>query len=588
MTGRERGDYERPSAAGDGNLPGKAGPDVAQRFGDEASMLRQQQYAMRMASDRRALAQQPDYKAVTNPDGTVSVNYNDGSSVKVDSWQTKRPIEFINTQGDKTTLKYEGASNTPASYKIVDREGKVKEEGSKGPKDAEFTVKQFRDGKEVTGKEQHIVDIRLTPDGQLDYVGKDGLHNQRLRSGSELRRDPSGRILSEVTPGQRLTEYSYEGNNLQPLTFTVKDAGGNIVRHGVKGENGWNVYQPAAGEKSLDPKNLEDSTKISKDPINRVTDVQINQTNGMRVEMHANNDRTWSTDKHDYRMNPSGNLMVLDKLPDGKQRLVSFRDSNGVRTSYGYDSKGELSSETREYLNGQKRALVRQGEGDDWKNSDGKVVKCNPKVLADGSVQMTYPEKNFVFTQSASGSELVHSIGKDGQARLVHSTDTLGREIQFTYANDGKLNKMEISRIVAQPGQPPFRQTLVWERTGETKEGDEVWETGNRKHKFVGSHRFQEDGSLVRSETGKDVDTVFSVRGVTYEQPKTKQPEEKKPDEKKPEVKQPEEKKPDEKKPEVKKPEVKKPEVKKVEEKKSEEPDPEDDYDDEDDNPGDS
>lgn len=617
MTGRERGEYERQNVVGDGNPPGRANPEVANRFGDEASMLRQQQYAMRMAADRRAMAQQPDYKTVTNSDGTVSVNYNDGSSVKVDSWHTKRPIEFVNIQGDKTTLKYEAGSNTPSGYKIVDSSGKVKEEGTKGPKDAEFSIKQYRDGKEVQGKEQHIVEIKLTPDGQLDYVGKDGLHNQKLRSGSELRRDPNGRILVETTPGQRVTEYSYEGNGIQPSTFTVKDGGGNIVRHGVKGENGWNVYQPAAGEKSLDSKNLADATKVSKDRIDRVTDVQINQANGMRVETHANNDRTWSTDKHEYRMNPSGNLMVLDKLPEGKLRLVSFRDSSGVRTSYSYDAKGELNSETREYPNGQKRELVRQGNSDDWKNSDGQLVKCKSQVLADGSVQMTYPEKNFVFTQNASGSELVHEIGKDGKARLVHSTDTLGREIQFTYAGN-ELNKMEISRIVAQPGQPPFKQTLVWEKTGVDKEGNEVWETGNRKHKFVGNHRVQEDGSLVRAEAGKTTESVFSVRGITYEQPKKKEekkpepkePENKEPGEKKPEVKKPEAKKdeekeaekkqpeqkspevkepekkqPEEKKPEVKKPEVKKPEAKKGDEKKPEEPNPDDDWDDEDDDP---
>jgi YD repeat-containing protein len=527
--GRERGDYQPPVTQGDGSSTATNAQEAAQRFGDQAIAMRQMQY-MRQAADRQVAAPAADYKVTTNSDGTVLVKYNDGSSVKVDNLQSRRPLEFVDSQGNTTSIQYEKGSRTATGYQVKDGDGKVIEEGKKGDKDNEFKVKQFKDGKEVEAKDLHITDVKITPDGHLDFINRDGLHHERQRSGNYLVRDVNGRMLTEQTPGQRRTEYTYDGNNTQPSSFTVTDGKGNIVEHGAKGDKGWTVYKPGTGEASLDSKKLEDPAKVSKDPVDAVTDVQVNQRNGMRVEAHANGDRTWSTDKHEYRLNPSGSMEILDKLPDGKLRLVSYRDGQGVRTTYDYDDKGKPSGETREYPDGRKVTLTRDGDKDEWKTADGRSIKCKGELLSDGSVQMTYLDKKVVLTQCASGAELVKKIGADGSAKLIHVTDTLGREQQFTYADNGNgpLSKIELSRTVNQPGQPPFKQTVVWEKTGE-ENGQEVWETGNRKIKFVGKQQVLDDGSMMRTNGKTGGRTMISVRGVSYELLK----EEAKPEDKK-------------------------------------------------------
>lgn len=513
MGGRERGDWQITQTTRERE------PDASQRFGDELNSMKVIQI-QRVAADRTDAAappQQKDYKVYTNSDGSGVVKFNDGSSVIMDNWTSRRPTEVVDAQGRKTNFGYDAGSTDPSSYRVTDRAGNVLEEGSKGAKDAEFKVKHFANGAEVKDdRAPHIAAIKLTRDGQLDFVTSDGLHHEHQRSGNDLLRDGGGRILREQTPGARLTEYSYEGNGTQPNSFTVADSHGNIVEHGVKGDKGWTVYKPGSGEASLDRQKLEDPAKMARDPVDQVTDVQVNQRNGMRVETHANGDRTWSSDRREYRMNPSGAMEILDKLPDGKERLASFRDAEGVKTSYDYNDKGQLVGETREYPDGTRRALTRQGDTDKWKNSDGKIITCKAEVLGDGSVQMTYPDSKLVLTQCASGAELVKQITPDGHTRLVHTTDTLGREAKYSYDAGGALNKMELSRTSRQGDQPPTKQTLVWEKTG-VENGQDVWQTGDHKHKFVGHQTIMEDGSVVREDAKTHVSTKFSIRGVKYD-----------------------------------------------------------------------
>lgn len=524
MSGRDRGDIPV--------VPERAQQEGSPQLGDEARALRLQQY-QRANAERQAVAapQQPkDYKYVTNSDGTITVSFNDNTSVRLDP--NRRPLEVTDAQGRKTTFGYTDGTTGPTSYKVSDKSGNVLEEGSKGAKDTEFQIKYYKDGKEVPGENRQVTEIKMTPDGQLDFVSKGGLHFERQRSGNQLVRDASGRILQEKTPGERQTEYTYEGNSSQPASALVKDAKGNITEYAVKGEKGWSLYKPKAGEAGLDPKALEDPAKLVNDRFDKLVDVQVNQRNGMRVETLGNGDRVWSTDKHDYRMNPSGCLSVLEKLPDGKVRLVSFRDAQGVRTAYDYDDDGKLKAEVREYPNGQKRSLVRQGDGDsaEWKNSEGKKINCKAELLADGSVQMTYADAKQVFVQCASGAELVKRIDADGKARLVHSTDTKGFEIQYGY--DDKTNglaRLEVSRplftqdgrrMMGRDGQPA-KETIVWQKTGE-KDGQEIWQTGTGggKKTFIGTQKIEEDGSLVRTDAdpkpGTPATMVFSIRGLVY------------------------------------------------------------------------
>lgn len=542
MAGKEASESDWRAAGGEA-APGAhaRGLEAAQAMGDEAAGLMQQRLVQVAAERRQDAPQQAgDFRTFQNPDGTITTRFKNGEITFDPSTRPPRPLEYVNLDGDRMKFKYEGDSQKAKSYTLTDKSGKEIESGEKGEKDSTWKIKRSKEGNGPEDKLQNIVDIKITPDGQLDFIEKNGLHHERCRSGNLLRRDSTGRILVEQTPGGRVTEYTYEGKSDQPNTFTVKDAKGNINEHGVSDGKTWSIYKPAAGEASLDPKKLDDPAKKFDDPFDGVRKVSVNQRDGMRVEEHNNGDRTWRDDTREFRQNVSGAMEVVRRTAEGKFQLVSLRDARGVTTKYDYDGKGEVKAETRTYPNGQKHTLERQGETDEWKNSKGETVKVKAKVLEDGSVEMTYLDKKLMLTQTAKGAQLVRRMDPDGQNRLIHSTDAGGREIQYGYKDDGggELKTMTLShKYFDEKRQAMAERKVFWEKTGEV-DGEETWvcrdKVGERKTAdgkvedvwskepigtFAGTHRINADGTLVRTHKGGKRD-IMSVRGITItEQP---------------------------------------------------------------------
>ncbi len=509
MAGRDGGDY--------GWQPGSQGQELPGAHAQEAYALMQAR--SRAGYERQAVAApgQAAFRPAENPDGTITYQYRDGSIRFDPRSRPPRLLEFVNSQGEKTSFKYHGNSSQPDEFTVTDRDNHLKASGHKGAHDAEWKVKRERNGQQVEDRDAHIVSVQLTGGGQLDFVDKAGNHHEHWRTGNELTRDPKGRILAERTPGNRVTEYSYQGDGEQPSAFTVKDSRGNIVEHGVTTDGKkWTVYKPGPGEASLDPGKLEDPARAVRDPIDGVSGVFLRQADGMRVETHNNGDRTWQDDASSFRLNRSGALEKVHHTADGRRELVSYRDSTGVTTSYRYDRDGEVVGQTRAYPGGRSVTLTRDGHTDNWHTADGRTLKCHPAVLADGSVEMTYPDKGLILTQSALGPEVVRHIDADGQARVIHTTDTLGREIQYNWDN-GQLVGFTVSAVINQAGRAPYRDSMQWTLKGD-RNGEELW-TSSRGGQFVGHHRFAADGSLVRVAANTGKQTEASLRGVMLELP---------------------------------------------------------------------
>lgn len=219
------------------------------------------------SAGRDRAAASPDVaQSFMNADGSLSTQFKDGSSTRIDTkTQPARVLEVDNSRGEKTTFTYKDSNTTPSGYSFFDASGKEVERGTKEKDGKPWKVERpDAEGKFHKDKSADVMDVRAGGDGRVDIIGKDGFMHERLRNGDQLTRfnDGTGRIVEEKTWSGRNTSYTYNGQDSQPASFTVKGPDGQFQERGVKTPDGWNIYRSADG-KPLNPQNLEDPDRKS-------------------------------------------------------------------------------------------------------------------------------------------------------------------------------------------------------------------------------------------------------------------------------------------------------------------------------------
>jgi hypothetical protein len=472
MAGRERGDQRQdaPQVRGDDDAASRLRDEIQQRAKGE-------QWA------------QGEVRNITNADGTITQKFPDGTNTRLDG--AKRVLEVQAINGDKTTFSYKGDSQQPNSYQVEDANGRIKEKASKDGSSWKIDRLNVESGKYYRDKSWDIKDLKLQPDGRIDLIDKQGLHHERQRNGNFLRRaaDGSGRVLAEMTWSGRLTEYSYEGRDTQPNSFTLKDKDGNVTEHGVKESDGWSKFKVKQGETGLDPKNLQDAAhKVELDNADKVVNVVLDQKTGKRVEVHADQSANWRAldDDRLFRRNLDGSMTVVGKAADDNAHLLYMRDKRGLKFTFDYDKAGALTGQKVEYPNGEARKWSKDGETT-WRDDQGKTMHSRAEVSKDGSVSFNYLEKKNILTWHSNGSEVVRHEDEGGFLRTLHTTDCHGKETQFKYSEDGSLTALHVTFANG--------KTAEWLRT--SKEGRDEWSLKGTNRKFEGTANIEADGSVV-------------------------------------------------------------------------------------------
>lgn len=474
MPGPERGDQRQDTPQD------VRGDDSASRFRDEIQ--------------QRARGEQwnkGEVRSVTNSDGSVTNRFPDGTNVRVEGGKSARILEVQAINGDRTTFKYKGDSQQPESYQVEDANGKIKEKSSKSGDHWKIERLNVSSGKYYTDKTWDIKDLKLNSDGRIDLIDKQGLHHERQRNGNYLRRaaDGSGRVLAEMTWTGRTTEYEYQGRDMQPAAFTIKDTDGNITQHGAKDGDAWAIYKVKEGEKGLDPKNLQDAAhKVQTEKPDQVVNVVLDQKTGKRVEVHADQSANWQAIDDDrlFRRNLDGSMTVVGKAADGNSHLLYMRDKRGLKTTFDYDKGGALTGEKVEYPNGDVRQWSKDGENT-WRDSEGRTMHARAETKKDGSVSFNYLEKKNILTWNANGSEVVRNQDDAGFLRTLHTTDCHGKETQFKYDKEGSLTSLYVTFANG--------KTAEWLR--DNKSGKDVWSLKGSNRKFEGTASVEEDGSVI-------------------------------------------------------------------------------------------
>jgi hypothetical protein len=474
MPGPERGDQRQDI------------PDV--RSGDDAASRLREEIQQRARGEQWAKG---EIRAVTNADGSITQKYPDGTNLKVEGGKSARVLEVLAINGDKTTFKYKGDSQQPESYQVEDANGKIKEKASKSGDHWKIDRLNVESGKYYHDKSWEIKDLKLQPDGRIDLIDKSGMHHERQRNGNYLRRaaDGSGRVLAEMTWTGRTTEYEYQGRDMQPSAYTLKDKEGNITQHGTKDGDAWAIYKVKEGEKGLDPKNIQDAAhKVETDKPDSVVQVVLDQKTGKRVEVHADQSANWQAldDDRLFRRNFDGSMTVVGKAADGNSHLLYLRDKRGLKTTFDYDKTGSLTGEKVEYPNGDVRTWNKDGETT-WRDSEGRTMHARADIKHDGSVSFNYLEKKNVLTWHPTGSEVVRHEDEAGFLRTLHTTDCHGKETQFKYSEDGSLSSLYVTFANG--------KTAEWLRSN--KDGKDVWTLSGSNKKFEGTASIEEDGSVV-------------------------------------------------------------------------------------------
>lgn len=447
-------------------------------------------------------------RQVRNADGTLTAMFTGGSSVDFD--RTGRVATIKSAFGrqllSEIQLDYKDASVRPAGYTLTDGQGNVQERVS-GKQGGGYNVER-RDasGKLQLDTSMDITNLTVMPNGQLGMTDRNGLFYERTIAGNLLQRDfitTNRRIMRETTPSGRITEYTYQGGDVQPNTFSVKDAQGNIVEHGARKGKEWTIYHPEAGQVGLNPKQLEDSKNAEKLSVEQVIAVALDQRSGYRTELHRSGDYTYQLPQDDrtYRINTDGSRVVIGKGPNGRPQMESFRDHDGAVTSYEYDKDGNItrqyfkSADSKEPLHCQvvdpktnKWYQFTLVDGKKW-NYDGKIVERTLEVGPHGSILQKHPGKNEKYAEKGmnvllnpNGSYVLQGVGQDGVTRTLQTLDCHGRDTQFSYNAQGKLEKLTVTSAkgeVTEFQSQTVKDQEVWMKNGVAFKLDKVESDGS-------------------------------------------------------------------------------------------------------------
>ena len=441
--------------------------------------------------------------------------FKDGSSVKFDQEQPPRVRELTNTRGERISLSYRGSSASASGFIMTDKNGSVMESGFKGLHDREWNVDTHGASWKVKElfRGARITDVGITEDYQLCMRDRSGNFLEQRRDGDVLKRDSRGRVTSEVTKVDRTTNFSYRGKETVPTTYTIEDAGGALIEHGVRKENSWKVYRPKQGTTSMHPDDLTNSENLVRNPADKVTSIRVNHRNGNAVMVHSNGDRSWrpSDDERLWRKTTGGAETIVHPRDNGKPEMHHFVSPDGVKTRYQYDARGSVLRISEHKPNGEVMKLSRADVSQDFVDQHGRRQKIEATHMADGSVRVNWLERNSQIVQRPVGSEVHEFMAKDGRRRVHSTVDTAGTKTEFDYNTaTGEPVRMTISDVNG--------NTDVWTIESPIKSGidNPVWKNKDGSKSFDGAVSVERDGSI--KFTGRDGrQTVRTLRGVTLD-----------------------------------------------------------------------
>ncbi len=440
--------------------------------------------------------------------------YKDGASIKWDQNQPPRVTDMTTARGEKISLTYRGESKNPSSFIVTDKNGNVMESGFKGLHDKEWTIDSHYANPKVAAafKGARITDVGVTDDLQICMRDKSGNFIERHRDGEIVKRDTRGRITAEITPIGRTTSFTYAGKDSNPSAYTIEGKNGEIIEHGEKKNQSWNIFRRQPGQESLDKNSLSNPANLVKDPIERVSSVHVNHNNGNAIMTHGNGDKTarYGDDERLWRRT-TGGAETISHTDYGKKEMTHFKSTNGVKTWYEYDNNGQVLKVTSQLPDGKVHRLKRSDVSQDFVDEKGERQKIEAKHLPDGSVRINWLERNSMVTQRPDGSELHEFMAKDGRRRVHSTADTTGTRTEFVYnTTTGDPVRLKIT------DKKGF--TDVWTLESPIKTGldNPVWKNQDGSKTFEGFVSVERDGSVkFTSKDGKQ--QLRTLRGVNLD-----------------------------------------------------------------------
>ncbi len=376
-------------------------------------------------------------KTEKKADGSSVMRFGDGSQTKFDASNQHRAQEIVNVGGDRTSLLYNKDSSSPSRFFMTDKYGNAKGQGIKNAGDQFWNIDIPQEQK-IAGLEQaKIVDVGINKNGQFVMKSVDGTLYEQQRDGDFVTRDKSGRVLSEVTPQGRMTNFEYDTKDVKPKKYTVTDANKKVVEIGVKNADGWSIFRPDPGAKAPDRKALDGSKNTDPSMALTVKDIHMDQRSGRVWQDAPKGDEVQRILQEDgqWRKNHGNQSAVIERGPTGEALLTQFDARNGSITRVQYDKNAQPIAITLKGtdMRAQDFAYSRSDANSAWKSADGREAPVDVMRLPDGSIRVTDEGAGRILTQYTNGSESVQTRNREGKYLVRRSTDANGTSNQIDY-----------------------------------------------------------------------------------------------------------------------------------------------------------
>ncbi len=336
---------------------------------------------------------------------TMTLNYETGVN------GSKR-ITSVSDGNRSLSFSYKSGTNLLA--KVTDPLGRsIKFDYKYNSKTGRYQLASFTDAKNQVTHYDYVDDGKLSTSKLLEEI--------QLPKGNYIRNQyDANRRLTRTENGSSLTQVNvqpqYGSSTTTNSTVKVTRGGSNLSTYSYT-YNANNVVSKLTGNQSLSVSNTYGNSSHLELP----TAITTNSTNISSVKYDAKGNVT------EYTVTGDGTSLTTKMTYDGMNNMTSVTDPKGYKTTYSYDSNGNL---------------IGVSAPESVTTSITVDSKGRPTQITDPmgmKTQMQYNSYGNVTKVTLPALSLSTSSTYDAASRLTSTTDALGRTTSFTYDKNDNL-----------------------------------------------------------------------------------------------------------------------------------------------------